>query len=114
MANKISWRNGSALVLVTVALVALLSATSHFDRFPLPANESSAVGSLRTLYRANIAYARGHPEVGYPKKLNDLSLRSDKPMQHDAPEWMIDPSLAGGLKTGYRFGYAPHSSKGDG
>lgn len=114
MAKKISWRIGAGLVVAAFVLVALLIGTSHFDRFPLPANESSAVGSLRTLYSANIAYAKDHPEDGYPKKLNDLSWRSDKLEQHNDPEWVVDPVLAGGVKTGYRFAYTPRSSKGDG
>jgi hypothetical protein len=114
MANKISWKIGAGLVLVAVVLVALFIATSRVDRFPLPANESSAVGALRTLYSANTAYAKEHPDDGYPKKLNDLSWRSGKPLQHDGPEWMIDPALAGGLKTGYRFAYTPRSTKEDG
>jgi type IV pilus assembly protein PilA len=114
MAKKISWRTGAGLAVAAFVLTALFVATNHFDRFPLAANESSAVGSLRTLYFANIAYAKDHPEDGYAKKLIDLSSRSDKPVQHNGPEWMIDPALVGGLKTGYRFGYASHSSKGDG
>jgi type IV pilus assembly protein PilA len=114
MASKIGWRIGASLVLVAVILVALFIATNHFDRFLLPANESSAVGSLRTLYSANIAYAKEHPEDGYPRKLSDLSRRLDKPGQHYDPEWEIDPALADGLKTGYKFAYTPHSSKGNG
>jgi hypothetical protein len=114
MANKISWGIGAGPVLLTVVFVSLFIANSHFDRFQHHENESSAVGSLRTLYFANMAYAKDHPEVGYPKKLNDLSSRPDEPVQHDDRKWMIDPSLSGGLKTGYRFGYAPRSSRGDG
>jgi len=114
MAKKINWRIVAGLVVAAFVLVALVIATNHFDRFRLPANESSAVGSLRTLYVANVAYAKDHPKDGYPKKLNDLSGRSDNSEQHSDPEWVIDPVLAGGVKTGYRFAYIPRSSKGDG
>jgi hypothetical protein len=32
----------------------------------------------------------------------------------EVPVWAVDPALARGVKTGYRFAYTPHSSKVDG
>ena len=77
------------------------------------ANESAAVVSLRTLYSANIAYAKGHPKDGYPGKLRELSSRSDESEQHNDAEWVVDPFIAGGVKSAYKFTYSPRSSMGD-
>jgi hypothetical protein len=113
--KRIIWRIRASLILVAFLFLALFFIVPNgFDRFPLPANESSAVGSLRTLYSANIAYAKKYPQLGYPTKLTDLSRRSENPDHRNDPEWAIDSLLAGGEKTGYRFSYIPHSSKGDG
>jgi hypothetical protein len=95
---------------VPFILVALFSVAKHTDRFP--ANASSAVGSLRTLHSANIAYAMVHPQQGYPNKLADLALELQK--GHEEPMWAIDQALASGGRTGYSFAYTPHCSKGDG
>jgi type IV pilus assembly protein PilA len=114
MAKTISLKTGVALVLATVAVVALLIANRHVCGCSPMADEVSAVGSLRTLYSANIAYAKDHPADGYPKKLRDLSLGSEEPEQQNHPEWVIDHNLAGGAKSGYRFSYSSGSSKGNG
>jgi hypothetical protein len=107
------WRVGSALIAAFI-LVGLLFVANRTDRFRFPANESSAVGSLRTLYSANIAYATIHPQQGYPNKLADLALPLENPKGDEVPVWAVDPVLARGAKTGYRFAYTSHSSKADG
>lgn len=98
-----------------LAIVAGLSAVSlalitwevgHFDRFPLPPNESSAVGSLRTLYAANASYAASHQRQGYPGKLEEL-------LSPAGSDWTIDVNLARGERWGYKFIYHPHSSAGE-
>jgi type IV pilus assembly protein PilA len=111
MAKKIKWRIAEGLLIVAFVLVALFVFVNS-DRFPLPANESSAVGSLRTLYAANAEYTKDHPEEGYPKKLSELSQRLDNSGQQDVPKWVIDPALAAGTRFGYAFAYNPRSSNG--
>lgn len=86
---------------------------NHFDRSGFPPNESSAAGSLRTLYAANASYATSHPQQGYPKKLEDL-LSSANQNGGGEPLWAIDDNLARGEKWGYKFIYHPHSSTGEG
>src|SRR2546426_7612887 len=110
MQERITWRGRAIPILAALFFfILLLIVPNGFDRFPLPANESSAVGSLRTLYSANIAYAKNYPQLGYPTKLTDLSRRSGNPDHRNDPEWAIDSLLAGGGKTRYRFSYIPHS-----
>jgi hypothetical protein len=113
MAKKIKWRIAEGLLIVAFVLVALFALINP-DRFRLPAHESSAVGSLRTLYAANAEYTKDHPEEGYPNKLSELSQRLDNSGQQELPKWMIDPALAAGARFGYAFAYNPRSSGGGG
>jgi hypothetical protein len=105
---------GVGIVLGTLCLFGLIWESSHFDRFGFAANESSTIGSLRTLYSANGAYAKSHPRQGYPNKLSDLSMHSEKPEHREESEWVIHPALASGVQWGYRFTYTPKSLNGDG
>jgi hypothetical protein len=83
------------------------------ERKPLRANEAVAVSSLRVIDASNAAYANEHPQQGYAKQLGDLAgdphARNGK-----VPDWAIDPVLASGQKTGYKFTYSAQSTKGDG
>ena len=74
-----------------------------FDRFPYGANESSAVGSLRTLNAALGQYGRANPTQGFPRTSNDA--------QAVLPG---DSTLASGEKAGYRFTYVPKSIENSG
>ncbi len=71
------------LIIAAIAIPNLLRAR-------IAANESSAVGSVRTLVTAEITYATEHPKTGYACSLSDL---------HE----LIDSQLAGGQKSGYVF-----------
>jgi hypothetical protein len=97
-------RAGLAL---SYAGIALFAVTWFFpvDRFPLPAYESSAVGSLRTLNVALGEYRRANPTQGFPRTLEELKAKTPN---KELP-WTIDSTLASGEKTGYRFAYVPKS-----
>src|ERR1700730_5065775 len=109
MLGKTNWRIATGLTFTTLVLAALIAFT-NFDKFRFHADESSAVGSLRTLYSSNSAYAKSHPQQGYPNKLADLSRPSDKWRGEDEPEWVIDPALAAGTRFGYAIAYHPRRS----
>ena len=66
---------------------------------PTAANESSAVGSLRSLAFAAKHYEETHPAEGFP---TDLKLLASKPGKADGL-WAVDTNLASGVKSGYRF-----------
>jgi type IV pilus assembly protein PilA len=66
-------------------------------------NEASAIGSLRSIQRAAEAYKSKHADVGFPEKLAELSFFPGD-AETDAK---IDPLIAGGEKSGYRFTYVP-------
>ena len=87
----------SAALILTIAAVSV----PNLLRARISANESSAVGSVRTINTAVTSYAGDHPEAGYPQRLSDL-----------AP--YIDANLAAGQKSGYTFRYVPLDKDGDG
>jgi len=76
----------------------------------MAANESSAVGSLRVLNTAAVTYlgTYGH----YPLSLRSFGPPSSGKASEEAAD-LVDPFLAGGLKSGYRFTYitAPAESQ---
>jgi hypothetical protein len=78
------------------------------------ANESSAVGSVRTLETALDHYQASYPKIGYPKRLADLGgPQSWRPGPNAAG--FVDETLACAQptcsKSGYSFEYKP-SAKG--
>lgn len=100
---------GLALSYAQVLLFVVGLLIYRVERFPIPAYESSAVGSLRTLNFAVHAYAKAHRQEGFPEKIEDL-VRNGSRMDDD---WAIDQVLASGVKANYRFTYVPRSIKGD-
>jgi type IV pilus assembly protein PilA len=97
-------RAGLALSYAGIGLIAITWITP-FDRFPMSANESSAVGSLRTLNAAPGEYGRANPTRGFPRTLEELKAKTPS----EEPLWTIDSVLASGEKAGYRFTYVPKS-----
>jgi hypothetical protein len=67
------------------------------------ANEASAVGSLRSIYRAADNYKLAHPTFGFPQSLENLLLSREA----TGADWKIDAQIASGQKSGYRFTYVP-------
>ncbi len=78
------------------------------------ANETSAVGSLRTIHTAAEHY-RAQFENGYPPSLGALARPPDIPLSQIyqatcAAADLLDSLLAAGKKTGYMFTYTPGPS----
>lgn len=73
---------------IPVFLIIAAIAIPNLLRARMAANESSAVGSVRILNTAELAYAAAHPELGYTCMLSDLAEARN---------------LATGQKNGYRF-----------
>jgi type IV pilus assembly protein PilA len=91
---------GTACGYLEIFLLFLVVALIPFHHGnPMAANESSAVGSLRSLAFAAKHYEEAHPEEGIP---TDLKLLGSKPGKLDEL-WAVDTNLASGVKSGYRF-----------
>jgi prepilin-type N-terminal cleavage/methylation domain-containing protein len=101
-----SRQGGFSLIelLIVVAIILIIASISipNLLHSRMAANEASAVGSLRTINTACIAYSTTYG--GFPSSLS--SLGSSGPIGSTAAD-LIDNVLAGGSKTGYTFSYTP-------
>ena len=92
---------GLPVILIVVAI-----AIPNLLRARLAANEASAVGSLRTINFAAIAYSDTYSN-GFPPSLDALgAAEAGGPATCDRAR-LIDPVLARGVKYGYAFAYLP-------
>jgi len=89
-------------LLIVVAIILIIAAISvpNLLRSRMSANEASAVGSLRAINTACVAYLTTFG--GFPAQLSELG--SSGPATSTSAD-LIDNVLAGGTKTGYTFTY---------
>jgi type IV pilus assembly protein PilA len=80
------------LAIIPLILIFAAIAIPNLLRARMAANEASAVGGVRVLLTAEIAYSASHPEAGYTCALSDL-----------ANAGLSDASLLSGQKNGYAF-----------
>jgi type IV pilus assembly protein PilA len=90
------------LIVVAIILVIAAIAVPSFLRSRIVANESAAVGSLRTLNTAQISYISSYPTVGYAATLGALAGTSCNPPSSGGA-CLIDTALAQGVRSGYTF-----------
>lgn len=88
--------------IIPVLIIAAI-AIPNLLRAKMAANEASAVGSLRTLNVAALAYSTSYGKL--PARLTDLgrTANGDSPSANAAN--LIDPALSEGVKSGYTFHY---------
>ena len=94
------------LAVIPILIIAAI-AIPNLLRAKLAANEASAVGSLRTLNTACVAY--GTKYQSFPPALSNL--RPSATPNANAGN-LIDDTLAAGQNSGYRFTYQPGPSQG--
>jgi type IV pilus assembly protein PilA len=87
------------LIVVAIILIIAAIAIPNLIKSKMAANESSAVGSLRTITTAEIAYATACPTIGFADTLAELNAGANCPSSKDE----IDNVLASGTKSGYAF-----------
>jgi hypothetical protein len=92
------------------SLVWTLTTATHHHGNPMAANESSAVGSLKSLAYAANHYEQTHPEGGFPTSLKALATEPSNPESR----WTVDPILGSGQKSGYQFTLSPGNREGGG
>jgi type IV pilus assembly protein PilA len=98
------------LVVVAIILIIAAIAIPNLMGARMSANESSAVGSVRTLNAACITYSTTYG-TGFPAALANLA---PAPVATAAAADLIDPTLTGGTKSGYNFVYVPAAPDADG
>jgi len=96
-------------LLIVVAIILIIAAISipNLLRSRMAANEASAVGSMRTINTACIAYSTTFG--GFPSTLSNLGTSGTA---SSTSADLIDNVLASGTKTGYTFTYTPGAAAG--
>ena len=92
------------LIVVAIILIIAAIAVPSFLNSRMAANESAAVGALRSLNTAQISYNTTYSTVGFAANLTALSgdcTGSNVPSSSSA--CLIDSVLGSGTKSGYTF-----------
>ncbi len=90
------------LIVVAIILIIAAIAIPNLLRSKMAANEASAVGSLRTINTASVAYSTTYGN--YPPALTNLGPASGGTATSATAD-LIDSVLASSTKSGYTFAY---------
>ena len=96
------------LIVVAIILIIAAIAIPNLMKSRMAANESSAVGSVRTLNTAEVTYAAACPNVGFSVSLAELNTGT----ACAGGTGIIDNVLSTGTKSGYTFTYTPVAANG--
>jgi type IV pilus assembly protein PilA len=101
-------QNGFSLIelLIVVAIILIIAAIAipNLLRARMAANESSAVGSLRTINTAEISYQATYPTIGLSANILSLGSAANSACTPSSTSaCLIDNVLSSGTKSGYRF-----------
>jgi len=95
------------LIVVAIILIIAAIAIPNLMRSRMAANESSAVGSLRTINTAEVTYSTTYPAQGFAPALANLGGAAASCGSGTTPTTaaacLIDDVLAQGTKSGYAF-----------
>lgn len=90
------------LIVVAIILIIAAIAIPNLLRAKMAANESSAVGAIRTINIAEISYQSAYPTVGYAATLANLGGVSPC-VPSSTTACLIPSDLSAGVKSGYNF-----------
>ena len=97
------------LIVVAIILIIAAIAIPNLLRARMAANESSAVGSVRSINTAEVMYNSTYPATGFAANLATLGGTAPcTPLVTNA--CLIDSVLTAGIKSGYTFA-APGDGK---
>ncbi len=95
------------LIVVAIILIIAAIAIPNLLRSKIAANQASAVGSLRTLNTACIAYSTSYGS--FPAALTNLGPIAANGTASSTSADLIDSVLSAGTKSGYVFTYTSAS-----
>ena len=98
------------LIVVAIILIIAAIAIPNLLRAKISANESSAVGSIRTINTSEVSYATTYG-TGYAPALANLGGVTPCTASA-ATACLIDPFLSAGTKSGYSFQGVPNTGAG--
>jgi type IV pilus assembly protein PilA len=93
------------LIVVTIILIIAAIAIPNLSKNKAQANETAAVESLRTFNGSVLLYSNTYG--GFPHALSEMGPAPGGGATSSASADLIDSVLASGVKSGYRFTYAP-------
>ena len=96
------------LIVVAIILIIAAIAIPNLLRAKIAANQASAVGSLRTLNTACIAYSTSYGQ--FPAALANLGPMASGGTASSTSADLIDSVLASGTKSGYTFAFTAGNS----
>jgi type IV pilus assembly protein PilA len=96
------------LIVVTIILIIAAIAIPNLMRSKIQANETAAVGALKALTESALLYSNSYG--GFPHAISDLGPATGGTAATSTSSDLIDAVLASGIKSGYRFSYAPGAS----
>jgi len=91
------------LIVVTIILIIAAIAIPNLIRNKIQANETAAVGTMRTLNESVLLYSNSYG--GFPHAISELGPGTGGAASSAAAD-LVDSVLASGVKSGYRFAYA--------
>jgi type IV pilus assembly protein PilA len=91
------------LIVVAIILIIAAIAIPNLMRARMSANESSAVGGVRTISTAEVSYNTTYPTIGYTSALSYLAGTASPCVSTSANACLIDSVLASGTKSGYTY-----------
>ena len=97
-------------LLIVVAIILIIAAIAIPDmmKSKMAASQASAVGSMRTINTAEITYNSTF-QKGYSSTLAHLKAPPSGTVASTTAAGLLDDILAGGMKSGYTFTYAPNA-----
>jgi prepilin-type N-terminal cleavage/methylation domain-containing protein len=96
------------LIVVAIILIIAAIAIPNLLKSRMAANESSAVGSERTLNTAEVTYAASCPNTGFSASIVELNTGA----VCAGGTGIIDNVLSTGIKSGYTFNYTVAATSG--
>jgi type IV pilus assembly protein PilA len=105
------------LIVVAIILIIAAIAIPNLLRSKMAANESSAVGSMRSINTAEVTYNTNYPNSGFSATLANLGGVAPCAVASTAAACLIDNTLANANaaatgKSGYWFTYTPGAAAG--
>jgi type IV pilus assembly protein PilA len=105
------------LIVVAIILIIAAIAIPNLLRSKMAANESSAVGSMRSINTAEITYSTNYPNRGFSNALSELGGVAPCLVASGASACLIDNTLALASaaatgKSGYYFTYTAGAAAG--